>query len=297
MKRVFIEKSFFNLKKNISAGLISGLKNLSNRGFIIVVDEDTKIDSVLMSVLKSENISIEKKTKRDTEIDFLITSAQVKNQKAIVIKVGGETKSIESAVRKVIQLSRSAKVSRKTKETSIDIAVELDGEGKSKIKTGIGFFDHMLDQIARHANINLSINVKGDLHVDEHHTVEDTGIALGEAIKNALGNKKGIKRYGFFLPMDETIAECAIDLGGRTYLNFMCKFEREKVGEFPTELTEEFFRGLASGMLANIYLRSKGKNDHHKIESMFKAFAKSLNEACRIDERSKDLLPSTKGLL
>ncbi|MCX6151378.1 MAG: imidazoleglycerol-phosphate dehydratase HisB [Ignavibacteriales bacterium] len=192
---------------------------------------------------------------------------------------------------------RTASVNRVTKETDIKIKLSLDGGAKSKIKTGVGFFDHMLEQIAKHANINLNIAVKGDLEVDEHHTVEDVGIALGTALNEALGDKKGIKRYGFFLPMDESIARCAVDLGGRSSLNFKCKFKREKVGDFPTELTEEFFRGLASGLKANIFLRAKGKNDHHKIEAMFKAFAKSLNEACRIDERSEGSLPSTKGVI
>ena len=155
----------------------------------------------------------------------------------------------------------------------------------------------MLEQIAKHANINLTVEVEGDLNVDEHHTVEDVGITLGEALNEALGNKIGIKRYGYYLPMDESIAKCAVDLSGRTYLNFNCKFNREKVGEFPTELTEEFFRGLASGLKANIYIKARGKNDHHKIEAIFKAFAKSLNEACRLDERNEGILPSTKGVL
>jgi imidazoleglycerol-phosphate dehydratase/histidinol-phosphatase len=155
----------------------------------------------------------------------------------------------------------------------------------------------MLEQIVKHANINLKISVKGDLHIDEHHTVEDVGITLGNALSEALGNKLGIKRYGFYLPMDDTIANCAIDLSGRSYLNFNCKFSRETVGEFPTELTEEFFRGLASGLKANIFIKAKGKNDHHKIEAIFKAFAKSLNEACRLDERNEGMLPSTKGVL
>ncbi|MGE5498277.1 MAG: histidinol-phosphate transaminase [Syntrophothermus sp.] len=192
---------------------------------------------------------------------------------------------------------RTAVQERNTKETCIRISVDLDGQGKAEIKTGVGFFDHMLEQIARHANINLNIDVKGDLFVDEHHTVEDTGITLGMALSEALGDKRGIKRYGFFLPMDETIARCAIDLGGRNYLNFKCSFKRGRIGDFPTELTEEFFRGLASGLKANIYLKAKGKNDHHKTEALFKAFAKALNEACRLDERNPNLLPSTKGIL
>ncbi len=192
---------------------------------------------------------------------------------------------------------RKATVTRNTKETRIKIDLNLDGSGKSRIKTGIGFFDHMLEQIARHANLDLSISVKGDLHIDEHHTVEDTGIALGEALRKALGDKKGIQRYGFFIPMDDSVAVCTIDLGGRSYLNFNCKFKREKVGDFPTELTKEFFRALADSMKANIYIKAKGENDHHKIESIFKAFAKSLNEAARLDERNNNRIPSTKGIL
>jgi len=186
---------------------------------------------------------------------------------------------------------------RNTNETEIKILVNLDGTGKSKIKTGIGFFDHMLEQLAKHSNIDLNLSVKGDLHVDEHHTVEDVGIALGEAINTALGDKRGISRYGFLLPMDDSITECAIDLGGRPYLIFYCKFAREKVGDFPTELTKEFFRALAYGLKANVYIKTRGENDHHKIESMFKAFARSLNEALKYDKRNKKILPSTKGIL
>ena len=192
---------------------------------------------------------------------------------------------------------RTSVVNRKTKETDIKIRLNLDGSGKASIKTGIGFFDHMLEQIARHANIDLVIIVKGDLNIDEHHTVEDTGLALGQAIRDALGEKKGIQRYGFFIPMDESAAICTIDLGGRSYLNFNCKFNRERVGEFPTELTKEFFRALSVSMQVNIFIKTKGENDHHKIESIFKAFAKSLNEAARFDERNNNLIPSTKGIL
>jgi imidazoleglycerol-phosphate dehydratase/histidinol-phosphatase len=188
-------------------------------------------------------------------------------------------------------------VKRKTNETDISIKLNLDNSGKSKIKTGIGFFDHMLEQIAKHANIQIRINVKGDLKVDEHHTVEDIGIVLGLAISKALGDKKGIQRYGFFLPMDDSVAICTIDLGGRSYLNFNCKFDREMVGSFPTELTKEFFKALADSMKANIYIKAKGNNDHHKIESIFKAFAKSLNEAARFDERNNNRIPTTKGIL
>lgn len=192
---------------------------------------------------------------------------------------------------------RKAKAVRETKETKINIAINIDGSGKSNLQTGLGFFDHMLEQIAKHANIDLDVKVNGDLHVDEHHTVEDVGITLGEVLLKALGEKKGIQRYGFYVPMDESIALCVVDLGGRFYLNFKAKFKRNNVGEFPTELTEEFFRGLASGLKANIYIKVKGKNDHHKIEAIFKAFAKALNEACRLDERNNGRIPSTKGII
>ncbi len=192
---------------------------------------------------------------------------------------------------------RTSSINRETAETKIAITLNLDGSGNSNINTGIGFFDHMLEQIAKHSNIDLNILAKGDLHVDKHHTVEDVGIALGTAVNKALGDKKGIQRYGFYVPMDEAIALCVIDLGGRQYLKFKAKFKRNYVGEFPTELTEEFFRGLSSGLKANIYIKVKGKNDHHKIEAIFKAFAKALNEACRFDERNKNIIPSTKGIL
>lgn len=200
-------------------------------------------------------------------------------------------------MKKKILEKRKSIVNRKTNETNINIKLNLDGSGKALIKTGIGFFDHMLEQIARHANLNLNVTVKGDLQVDEHHTVEDAGFALGQAINEALGEKKGIQRYGFFLPMDESVAICTIDLGGRSFLNFNCKFGREKVGAFPTELTEEFFRALSTSMHSNIYIKAKGENDHHKIESIFKAFAKALNEASRSDERNNNRIPSTKGIL
>lgn len=195
------------------------------------------------------------------------------------------------------KLERKAEVLRETNETKINISINIDGTGKSNLNSGIGFFDHMLEQIAKHANIDLNVKVDGDLHVDEHHTVEDVGIALGEALLKALGNKSGVQRYGFYVPMDESIALCVIDLGGRFHLNFKAKFKRNNVGKFPTELTEEFFRGLASGLKANIYIKVKGKNDHHKIEAIFKSFAKALNEASRLDERNNGRIPSTKGII
>jgi imidazoleglycerol-phosphate dehydratase/histidinol-phosphatase len=196
-----------------------------------------------------------------------------------------------------MKVKRKAVHKRKTNETEIKIKVDLDGTGKSRIKSGIGFFDHMLEQLSKHSNIDLTLSVKGDLHVDEHHTIEDTGIALGEAINLALGNREGIERFGFMLPMDDALAQCAVDLGGRSYLVFNCKWNRENVGEFPTELFKEFFRGLASGLNANIHLKASGENDHHKAEALFKAFARSLNMGLKYDSRNKGNLPTTKGLL
>lgn len=195
------------------------------------------------------------------------------------------------------KISRKAVHNRKTNETDIKIRLNLDIPGKSKVKTGIGFFDHMLEQLAKHSNIYMGINVKGDLQIDEHHTVEDVGIALGEAISTALGDRKGIERFGFMLPMDDALAECAIDLGGRAYLAFNCKFKREMVGKFPTELFKEFFRGLSIGLRANIHIKARGENDHHKAEAIFKAFARALNNALKHDSRNMGSLPSTKGLI
>lgn len=197
----------------------------------------------------------------------------------------------------IIRANRSAEVTRKTNETDISVSVSLDGTGAYTIHTGIGFFDHMLTQIAKHSLIDVKLTVQGDLHVDEHHTVEDTGLALGEVIRKALGDKKGIERYGFVLPMDESQATVAIDLGGRPYFRFEGTFEREKVGELPTELVEDFFRAFADGLRANLHISFDGRNDHHKIEAIFKAVARTLKQAVAIDKRAASSIPSTKGIL
>jgi imidazoleglycerol-phosphate dehydratase / histidinol-phosphatase len=300
MNKLLIDKRIFNFDTPASAGLVTGLKKLMRKNFEIEVREFIP-DEYLKKVFSSEGIIINADNTREksTSTKFMISPIhmEMEGYKIIVLSEKSEINTFEKAVDKIISSLRTSSIYRTTAETDIKINISLDGSGKAKIKTGIGFFDHMLKQIAKHANIDLEIKVKGDLNVDEHHTVEDVGIVLGSAMNEALGDKIGIKRYGFFLPMDESVAQCTIDLGGRSYLNFKCKFEREKVGEFPTELTEEFFRGLASGLKANIYLKVKGKNEHHKIEAMFKAFAKAFNEACRIDNRSEGTLPSTKGLL
>lgn len=297
MNTVITDKSFFDVENLLAAGLITGLRKLIRKNFLIESDGFNSIqDKTLFRILKLEGISVNPPAETHTGKTFYITTKHNEDQNSIMVPSAG-INTFEDAANVVINRLRYSIQHRKTKETDIKIEVSLDGPGKSSINTGIGFFDHMLEQISRHGNISLMVDVKGDLNVDEHHTVEDVGITLGQALSEALGDKAGIKRYGFSLPMDDSIAHCALDLGGRAYLNFKCKFEREKVGEFPTELTEEFFRGISAGLKANIYIRSKAKNDHHKIESIFKAFAKSLNEACRMDERTEGGLPSTKGML
>ena len=192
--------------------------------------------------------------------------------------------------------TRSASITRKTNETDIFINLNLDGTGKSKIETGIAFFDHMLDQIARHGQMDLEILVKGDLQVDEHHTIEDTAIALGEVFTKALGNKLGIERYGFCLPMDDCLAQVAIDFGGRNWLVWETEFKREMIGQMPTEMFFHFFKSFTDGAKANLNIKAEGANEHHKIEAIFKAFAKAIKVAVKRDVE-KMILPSTKGML
>jgi len=192
--------------------------------------------------------------------------------------------------------ARTAQVVRTTKETDIKIDLDLNGVGKGTINTGISFFDHMLDQLSKHGQVDLSIEVKGDLEVDEHHTIEDTAIALGEAFAKALGSKLGIERYGFCLPMDDCLAQVAIDFGGRNWLEWDAEFKREMVGKMPTEMFFHFFKSFSDGAKANLNIKAEGVNEHHKIEAIFKAFAKAIKMAIKQDP-DKMVLPSTKGML
>ncbi len=185
---------------------------------------------------------------------------------------------------------------RNTNETKIKVELNLDGSGKAKIETGLGFFDHMLDQIARHGKMDLNILTKGDLHIDEHHTIEDTGLALGEAFAFALADKRGMERYGFALPMDEAEAKVLIDFGGRNWLVWDAEFKREKIGEMPTEMFFHFFKSFSDAAKCNLNIECKGDNEHHKIEAIFKAFAKAIKMAVKRDPLS-NYLPSTKGVL
>ncbi|MEM6358941.1 MAG: bifunctional histidinol-phosphatase/imidazoleglycerol-phosphate dehydratase HisB [Bacteroidota bacterium] len=195
-----------------------------------------------------------------------------------------------------LKRQRTGSVKRTTKETDIDIRINLDGSGKSDISTGISFFDHMLEQISKHGLIDLNITVKGDLEVDEHHTIEDTGIALGEAFLEALGDKRGIERYGFCLPMDDCLAQVALDFGGRNWIVWEAEFKREMVGKMPTEMFFHFFKSFSDASKCNLNIKAEGTNEHHKIEAIFKSFAKAIKMAVRKDPFNNQL-PSTKGVL
>ncbi len=192
-------------------------------------------------------------------------------------------------------IPRKVNVQRKTKETDIAIELNLDGSGKNKINTGLGFFDHMLEQLSKHGQLDLNIEVKGDLEIDEHHTIEDTALALGEAFLKALGSKKGIERYGFLLPMDDCLSQVAIDFGGRPWLVWEVIFKREKIGEMPTEMFYHFFKSFSDTAKCNLNIKCEGENEHHKIESIFKAFAKAIKMA--VKQNSDFSIPSTKGVL
>jgi imidazoleglycerol-phosphate dehydratase/histidinol-phosphatase len=196
---------------------------------------------------------------------------------------------IRSSSRKVVH-------TRNTNETKIQIELNLDGNGSYNVSTGLNFFNHMLEQLSKHSLIDLNLKVDGDLHIDEHHTIEDTAIALGEAIAKALGNKRGIERYGFLLPMDDCLAQVAIDFGGRSWLVWSAAFKREYVGDVPTEMFYHFFKSFSDAAKCNLNIKAEGDNEHHKIESVFKAFAKSIKMAVAVNENS-DALPTTKGIL
>src|SRR5215203_5835679 len=221
-----------------------------------------------------------------------ITSTMEELQKAVAL----ETKHWKDVYEFLKSGLRTVSHVRKTNETEITIELNLDGSGKANIQTGLGFFDHMLDQIARHGMIDLTIHAKGDLNIDEHHTIEDTGIALGEAFTKALSNKRGIERYGFALPMDEAEAKVLIDFGGRNWIVWNASFHREKVGDVPTEMFFHFYKSFSDAAKCNLNIECKGENEHHKIEAIFKAFAKAIKMAVKRDPLNTQL-PSTKGLL
>ena len=225
---------------------------------------------------------------RDTDLQF------AKNLGVAGIRCGPGGLSWPEIARQLLDAPRTARIERVTKETRIEVEVDLDSERAPQISTGLGFFDHMLEQLGKHGGFGLTLKCQGDLHIDEHHTVEDSALALGQALRQALGDKRGIGRYGFTLPMDETLAQAALDLSGRAWFEFEGQFGREQVGGLPTEMVTHFFRSLCDTLGANLHLSVKGENTHHQIEACFKVVARTFRQAFR---REGDTLPSTKGVL
>lgn len=272
-----------------------GMKSLMESGYELSIPTK-ELSEAQQGLLQNEAIAISEISKEEEDGVILLEAGQLifkKDEHLFTSAVNWEQLS-----RKILFPVRKTTLTRETKETQISLSLNLDGTGQSKISTGVVFFDHMLDQIARHGLIDLELTCKGDLEVDEHHTIEDCAIALGSAIRTALSdNKAGIQRYGFVLPMDEAQATVAIDLSDRPYLRWEVNLSREYVGDFPTEMLQHFFYTLAMNAKATLHVRADGKNEHHVIESIFKGFAKSFRFAVSRNERIKGILPSTKGLI
>lgn len=278
------------------SGALYGLKRLQNFGHEISFDSNTLTERQQQllendGIMSSEFARKEAHLAVDTNEEPLL---QAVDQDGIKIEEASNWTKLSD---QICFPTRQATLKRETAETNISVDLNLDGTGEANISTGLGFLDHMLEQIARHGLIDLDIDCEGDLHVDEHHSIEDVAITLGETLKKALGDKIGIQRYSFTLPMDETLAKVAIDLSGRPYLVFEGDFNRDKVGDFPTEMVEHFFYSLAIHLQATIHISFKGDNDHHKIEACFKGFARCLRAAVSRSERNINILPSTKDSL
>lgn len=293
-----IEQNLKGLK--FATGAIHNLFQLNkNLGFQLsfVIDENQDaLTKPALEILEREEINFSVVDKSAQLTNYFIQ----KNNSAFEILF--ENKTVFSAknwneITHYFKTSlRKVSHSRNTNETKIDIQLNLDGNGVYKVSTGLGFFNHMLEQFSKHSLIDLTLNVKGDLEIDEHHTIEDTAIALGEAVLKALGNKKGIERYGFLLPMDDCLAQVAIDFGGRNWLVWEAEFKREKIGDMPTEMFYHFFKSFSDSAKCNLNIKAEGVNEHHKIESIFKAFAKAIKMAIAVNYES-DVLPTTKGVL
>lgn len=285
--KVFIDKSFPHENKptrkpgiDMLTEFLSGTYDLSNS--YVIGDRPT--DVALAKNLGTKGILLGSEEKR-SELEKM----------GLLAHCTLITTSWEEISTFLSSQSRKVTLQRKTKETDITIRLNLDGSGQCDIKTGLGFFDHMLEQVARHGHLDLSIHVTGDLHIDEHHSIEDTALTLGEAILKALGDKRGIGRYGFCLPMDDSLAQVAIDFGGRPWLVWAAEFKREKIGDLPTEMLFHFFKSFSDAAKCNLNIKVEGQNEHHKIEAIFKAFAKAIRMAVKRD--GTDQLPTTKGTI
>ena len=253
---------------------------------LTIIAEAEKLFPVVKALEILRNESIEFNIQNNSDI---IQNADTYIAKTNLISWDDVYKNLKSSLRKITN-------TRNTNETKIEIEMNLDGNGVYNISTGLGFFNHMLEQFSKHSLIDFNLNVEGDLHIDEHHTIEDTAIALGEAMLQALGNKKGMERYGFLLPMDDCLAQVAIDFGGRNWLVWEAEFKREKIGDVPTEMFYHFFKSFSDAAKSNLNIKAEGTNEHHKIESIFKAFAKAVKMAINVNYES-NVLPTTKGLL
>jgi len=275
-------------------GALFRMKHLIETGYELSFERSDLTDNQL-ELLANEQI-------KSSDFTAQKSDGIIKKDGNYIFEVDGEiietAQDWNSLGRSILFPTRKASLTRNTKETKISVSVNLDGTGKSNINTGLKFFDHMLDQIARHGLIDLNLRCDGDLEVDEHHTIEDSAIALGQALHSAVSkNKAGIQRYGFVLPMDEAQSTVAIDLSDRPFLKWNVNFEREYIGDFPTEMAEHFFYTLSMNLKATVHVVAGGKNEHHIIESVFKGFAKALRFAISRNERIKGILPTTKGII
>jgi imidazoleglycerol-phosphate dehydratase/histidinol-phosphatase len=300
-------KTFAQVQRKLSR-LLNGEGIVFEKVFICPHDRKDDCDcrkpkpGLLKNYLRLNDIDLSRSFvlgDRETDVEFASNlgcrSVRLKRVKRSAATFA--TPDARAACEYISRSSRFVSLKRTTKETDISASVTLDGFGDHEITTGIHFFDHMLAQLARHSGIDIHLTAIGDIHVDAHHTVEDTAIVLGQALRRALGTKRGIQRFGFTAPLDEALAEVALDLSGRSFLSFECDFRRETVGDLPTELVEDFFKALADGLGAAIHIKCKGRNDHHKIEAIFKSTARALKQAVSIKFQARATLPSTKGSL
>ena len=296
MKQLFIHRSALQQNQKPAQGLVRNLFFIQNAlGYAIVLMSEP--EEHMQTIFAAEGI-VYQRISRETpqsENDVLISANDIVAFPGLSI-LYTESSNWDNMYEQLRKHIRCGSVNRTTKETNIKVDLALNGSGKTKIDTGLGFFDHMLDQIGKHSGCDLNIQVKGDLEVDEHHTIEDTAIALGEAFTQAIGDKKGLSRYGFFLPMDESVCWVAIDFGGRPWLNWVAEFKREYIGDTPTEMFMHFFKSFSDAARCNLYIKAEGNNEHHKIEGIFKAFARSIGMAIKQEPYSLDI-PTTKGLL